>query len=1047
MSYLRTGRINGVSVSSLIKTSGVDLITCPIEVRAPLYIDKLVTNDGYIGKVNLQYLINNRISLSEHGYISGSKSFESIEIGLHLKLSGKINGLNPSLDLMFRSKPQLIKGLKVFNKNLITNGSLVLNQAEIHHQINWMKTYDLFNYRVHLHTNEYLPMYAVIYNCTIPSIRLVAGQNFNHYNLQLALSQLLYQNSDQRITGEKRFINTVTVNGPVTGSATVNGISMRWLKANVIKLNGTQIIPSPMTFLNSFKIMGSLTVNKLINYKSLHKLAYDSLRRSNLTQLRGPQVFLGGFTTLNNLSVRLVNNIDLRNDILRKTESQSISGHIKIKSLTLSNDVQLFGYLNGLNLINLDKSLARKDRPLYLRSNLILSQPSEVYGNLQVKGTVNQINLTSLVNDILVPYGQQFVSGIKSIREARFMGNINVGMLNGKSFNSLIQEMVFIDSPWPQMIKIKTFDDIVQIKSGLYHEHGVAGGHALINGVNISHLYTSAVPLDSSAVVRGNIFFANPVISESIYPIFIKSKVNGINLVRDVFWLNPVRGYTPQIWAPKVFGSVYFGEDVIIHGRANHLNISHIASNTLYKRGQQYVAGPKSLQGRLIINKNVLVESVNHNRVEDILTKTEPNMYVYGNWTFANNANFDRSLRSINGLISNVNLTKIVKGSLFKDSPRVLTYPITFERVEFNRDVQINGTLNQMSMNSLKRSVQGSHDNFTQINNEIDQVLKRNLMRSNELLMFMAHPAITIEGFNFYQNLNDVTGNIVEYYEKPNVLGLADLNHKNYSAVVYVIKYDGLWFKVAQVNYRPVFWEHKPFNLDKDHYAVYQTSSYLDYPSLVKNERNIVVQNLGSYLDDIQILTLSQTTVILASLSRLKGLLIISAIQKAGDKVSVVNVTSIHVGPGAVKTTLFEIDKEVYFIVARSYHNVCGGADSGTLIYHWSRKTKNSIEIIQRISSIEPSDVEHYELNGQHYLVFIDSRSPLEKLHHSSIYIYRNSINSYSCQFSLFQTLNFDNLKKVAIFKYKPVNRPLLFLAAVNSTMVRVWKQDGKLTN
>lgn len=123
---------------------------------------------------------------------------------------------------------------------------------------------------------------------------------------------------------------------------------------------------------------------------------------------------------------------------------------------------------------------------------------------------------------------------------------------------------------------------------------------------------------------------------------------------------------------------------------------------------------------------------------------------------------------------------------------------------------------------------------------------------------------------------------------------------------------------------------------------------------------------------------------------------------------------------------------------------MCGVRDSGTLIYYWNRNSRNAIEVVQRITSIEPNDVEHYEFNGQHYLVFTDNQTPSEKLHHFNLHIYRNSPNSRSCQFSLFQSLNFDNVKKFIVFKYGPPQRPLLFLAAVNSTMVQIWKQEGE---
>ena len=162
-------------------------------------------------------------------------------------------------------------------------------------------------------------------------------------------------------------------------------------------------------------------------------------------------------------------------------------------------------------------------------------------------------------------------------------------------------------------------------------------------------------------------------------------------------------------------------------------------------------------------------------------------------------------------------------------------------------------------------------------------------------------------------------------------------------------------------------------------------------------------------------------------------------------------IAVMNVGPAASRVTAFVADSLVYIAVARSFRDLCSATDSGSLLFRFDGVSK--FELVQRLPVSDSSAVVYYNFNDQHYLAFANGADGSDSaLEPQSITVFRSRSGTKltNCQFSLFQKLPFDNLNDLVAFAFGAsggdkarLSRANLYLAAVNRTVLQVWKQDG----
>lgn len=915
--------VNKINLNQLASTNKHESITRLILNEGGF--NNLSIQSAMIGHVNIMNLHLSHISLSNPGFIESGKSFlDQISID-DLTVTGTLGSIFPTRDLVLKSVNQIIPGSKTFLHPLSTSGSVTVHGHLVSSGlIDGVNVTRLNLLRVSLNRQQITRMEASFVNCKTVSI---FSPSFNHLDLRTFVPDILLKTTGRQIvTGNKVFKGDTS--RPEPGHSThifndisslygVNGIRLDQVKATAISLRPsvrtggkvskapTTVITAPMAFANRLRI-GDVALYGPVNGIDLQRMDADSLKMAGNCVLTGKNSFLSGVDIVGDLKVGHVNGYFLPASVFLKSGNQAISGSINFtKIVTTTKNVDIEGLVTsptlgkGIKVEALDRSVMKVNRPNVVTGDLTFMDDVSIVGDIRVKGSVDGVKLSSLVRRTLLKMFDQSVSGKKTFLSPTVSGGSDIGLrfFNDIDFHGFISDIVFINKR--SEVKVKSFKNIssnVFVKGNLAHGDKDSVFLGPINGVIVTTLASSAIPLRQPGIVNGIKSFESLILSRGV--VNLKGKINGINVRDDILFTTPhPSGRNQVIRGKKVFYNVKSMRSIDVKGSINGLSLSSLARDTLFTQGNQFIQSHKTLSGRFMIQNNLLAKRLNSmSDVSSELVTLKGHQHFDGDIVFARTLVVGGNIL-IRGLISNVNMTSLVLDSMYKDVDQKVNGRILFDNVFFGSDVASVGPVNGIKLGSLEKEVASFRSNVKTTNEVIRSLMTNQLKRTTRSYEQLLTNPFKIDKLVLVQDLPDVYGQSYEYGSVSNGPSFGEQDYSTSNSTVHKVIYEKerkKWRVLSplkdMVPSKVINFSFGKFFLKVNLFPV----SSEERTQLVSG--NKVIATLDPFLDDVHVLVKSGTAY-LSTLLGIDGKVKVYSLRIVAGVLKLTNIAVINVGP------------------------------------------------------------------------------------------------------------------------------------------------------
>ncbi len=278
----------------------------------------------------------------------------------------------------------------------------------------------------------------------------------------------------------------------------------------------------------------------------------------------------------------------------------------------------------------------------------------------------------------------------------------------------------------------------------------------LVDGVNITELFSKRVTLDGNQTIQGKIILASD--SNVIEETRVRQLINGMNITKlksEALYLHGNQSITGihHYFTTNIGGSVNLGgtindidlskeavtlngndtvynktfmEDVVLLGNLNidglidSVNITRLREEVVYLFGVQVINAKKTFSGNLYLEENLkvdgLVDGVNVTELNLTALRKDFDQTITGSFVFLDDVNFTKPVK-LAGFVNGINLTRFHKNVVTKSTAQTIIGKKTFHKITVYGDVSANnvktkGTINDVDLSKLKRMavlVNGQH--------------------------------------------------------------------------------------------------------------------------------------------------------------------------------------------------------------------------------------------------------------------------------------------------------------------------------------------------
>ncbi|XP_017775972.1 PREDICTED: uncharacterized protein LOC108562216 isoform X2 [Nicrophorus vespilloides] len=592
-----------------------------------IFLQDIAVDEVFVSsKLNDVNVLNGKLDVllrnsNDVQHISGSKSFESIDMLAPIKLQCKIK-----CEQLDRINP-----VTKFRENIVVSGNYTL-EGDVTVE-NLLQTTDLkpTNSRYSLGSLQQFGLRVA--DTQIP-IHLVFKQQLNVLDVSAdRINGIETQawvvnggNDTQRIKGWKIFEGDLVIVGD-TSLLNVNGIHLHSFDQNVLKIDGDQVITgkhhiasinTPSIYSSSIKmgqrdwsdlvlnnveqiITGTtkiqslevggvetenVSVNGKINGIDLSEMLSDSVYVDSTDTIGGRKWFKN--VTVDNLTSKKDIKMNKIPTMLKKAqatfnEDLELSNNVAIEKITFKST------MNGIsadefaaNWVNGEDIVIAGDKHL---DTLIL------HGGLFVDSNrINNVDLTDLaVNSVKADEPHtfnsiQFKNDLIALSGFELRGHIEKVDINNIVADADI-ELILTDSI--------TFNENVTILDGKLYVEG------LVNGKSLGELCTFSDPVngdEKNLIIEGNAFFAkSPKVD----------LVNGLSIseIHQNTWL---RNRETTFKGHLDFGDLHFESDVFVRGYVNEVPLDWVKNNYLSKSRNQTVVAKLDFAEGIVFASDVI---------------------------------------------------------------------------------------------------------------------------------------------------------------------------------------------------------------------------------------------------------------------------------------------------------------------------------------------------------------------------------------------------------------------------------------------------------
>eukprot|EP00794_Sanderia_malayensis_P005492 gene5492-6177_t len=484
------GKINGVNLTELDSNSlkknrkqlctGTKVFTGSVVLNGNL---ESLTVNGF----NLPKFVNETAKKNESQTISGSLHFlNNVSIGT-MKINGTVVGINFN-DLMLTFGNQTIYGYKMFAGSLNIRDGLHVGKY-----INGLNLTALDKEIMKINENQNVSAHLVFESGFNVNGSIDINGTVNEVDISELNLTSVHINDKAIIGGKKIFKKDVTIRGDVIFQKDVNGINVTNLLSDAMLKSEEQVLCANKIFtsINGTYINSKLTAKNLksvglINGVNIRKLNENVVRISTNQVLHGNYSFSNHVSFDGNIiSNGLVNNINVTRDIVTKKDDQVIIGYKEFENLNANKSIEVTGTVDGVDLSEFAKSRVT------LSTNQNITGIKQFESRVKILGDLNMVNNAKINNidvskDLILLNKPSLISGKKTFKSTiTVVKDMNItGLINGINLKKLEKEIASLNHDKKVYGGMNTFMKNLKVSGNIQVD-------GYINNIRIGNMYNN----------------------------------------------------------------------------------------------------------------------------------------------------------------------------------------------------------------------------------------------------------------------------------------------------------------------------------------------------------------------------------------------------------------------------------------------------------------------------------------------------------------------------------------------------------------------------
>ncbi|GBM11567.1 hypothetical protein AVEN_180128-1 [Araneus ventricosus] len=502
-----TGTVNGVDLSEL---KAMVLHRNPsiqskrtwtfnnVRIEGPLTVNK-------ISDFDLDFIYANALKLNDTDI---PEIIFKDTVFIEELISHNVNGIDIERDLVLINKPQVITGRKVIQEVVLEENSIIV------------ETFNNVNMTYLTETilrigNQALKSKAFKGNVKIDKLTVRGSIN------NVPVSEFVTLHGNQELLHSRELIN----------------VTFREIYANDIQVAGTvngididEMMRDTMTYAGHEEVIGKKIIKGTIHIDNGYDLTVTNINGINIDgiwedavfldipqEIKGPKTFKSSvnfnnliFTTIDGVSEQDINNWML------KDVPQTVEGNVVFLDGISIKNLNVEGYINGVNITELDASIVKLNEPSTIEGPIIFDNLVTSKGDVILSGRIQGVDLSE---EAVTRSGDKTVTGVKTFtQDLTIIGDATVGgSVDGVLVQELCKNALLVDQK--QNISRLTIRGDVTFLGG-----GTVEGK--VSGIDLVKLHEIAVSLDEFTF-SGQKTFENLTIEG---PVILEGTLGGVDL-------------------------------------------------------------------------------------------------------------------------------------------------------------------------------------------------------------------------------------------------------------------------------------------------------------------------------------------------------------------------------------------------------------------------------------------------------------------------------------------------------------------------------------
>ncbi|KAH9373335.1 hypothetical protein HPB48_018388 [Haemaphysalis longicornis] len=393
---------------------------------------------GTINEVNLQELVGKAAFKNESTTFAGPVRFEFLGSMDDVDVTGTVQGIDVSEEVVDSTKNVTITGRKFMKKGFTVERDLWVSGL-----VDSVKVEELCKKSVKTLGNQVIMAPTTVLGDVTFHKGVKVDGLVDGVDVRELYSSCAKTNGGSTLRGSKHFRNIV-IEGPVTLRGTLNGVNFDYLKDHYMSVTRDQVVETKLK-MHSAHIQGSLHCASvdapLVNGISLPLFVSSALRSVGDQVVSAPcrlhNVTFGGDVNV----AGLINGIKLPQDVFTKVRTNVVAGPLAVTgNATITGTLTMpeSARLQGVDVAAWARNTVFNDGREYKISGVKVLRNVNA-ADAKIRGTLDGIKVSS--SELLLTTKDQVITGKKTIIADAAVNDLRVtGYLNGINIHEFVHQ-------------------------------------------------------------------------------------------------------------------------------------------------------------------------------------------------------------------------------------------------------------------------------------------------------------------------------------------------------------------------------------------------------------------------------------------------------------------------------------------------------------------------------------------------------------------------------------------------------------------------------